>query len=99
MAPREFPVTVMHGNEVVSLTVPAGSNLLMAMVQAGLPVSFFCTTGKCTACRLQMDIPIGAANPISETESYRLGEEAVRQGFRLSCQVYVHGELTVYLTT
>ncbi|CAJ1003567.1 MULTISPECIES: 2Fe-2S iron-sulfur cluster-binding protein [Bacillales] len=90
-------VTVLHDGESKQLFLKQGANLLMALVEAGLPIDFFCTTGKCTTCRLRMDIPVGSAAPPSSTERYRLGEAAVAAGMRLSCQVYVTGPLTVYL--
>lgn len=90
-------VTVIHGDEKITLAVTKGDSLLLSLVQAGLPVSFACTTGKCATCQLKMDLPHEGANPMSDTERYRLGEAAVREGYRLSCQVYVQGDLTVYL--
>ncbi len=90
-------VTVVLGEKREQIPVRPGENLLMALVQAGMPVEFACTTGKCATCRLRMDIPDGAANPPAETERYRLGHEAIALGFRLSCQLYVTGPLTVYL--
>ncbi|UYZ12557.1 MULTISPECIES: 2Fe-2S iron-sulfur cluster-binding protein [Brevibacillus] len=90
-------VTVLHDGERKPLSLKRGENLLMALVQAGLPIDFFCTTGKCTTCRLRMDIPAGSAALPSPTERYRLGEAAVAAGMRLSCQVYVTGPLTVHL--
>lgn len=93
----EVTVTVIIGPEAKEIRVPAGGNLLMAMVNAGLPVEFMCTTGKCTTCRNKLEIPDGSANQASETERYRLGEGLVVEGYRLTCQVYVKGPLTVYL--
>ncbi|NGQ94440.1 (2Fe-2S)-binding protein [Brevibacillus sp. SYP-B805] len=87
----------MVGNECRKLEVKPGENLLLAMVEASLPVTFMCTTGKCATCRLRMEIPDGSAAPPSGTERYRLGEQAVQQGCRLACQVFVQGPLTVYL--
>lgn len=90
-------VTVIQGTNRSSFPVKRGANLLMAMVQSGYPVTFMCTTGKCTTCQMKMDIPEGSANLMSETERYRLGQALVANGVRLTCQVYVHGPITVYL--
>jgi ferredoxin len=95
--PEHFEVTVVRGENQERLTVRAGDNLLMAMMRAGLPVEFSCTTGKCTTCRLRMDIPDGSAMQPGETERYRLGEAALAAGYRLSCQLYVSDPLTVHL--
>ncbi|WP_019120270.1 2Fe-2S iron-sulfur cluster-binding protein [Brevibacillus massiliensis] len=98
MAEADIVVTVMEDDKRTELLVKPGDNLLLAMVKANLPVEFFCTTGKCTTCRLVMSVPDGSAEPISETEAYRLGADALSQGYRLACQLYVQGPLTVCLS-
>ncbi|QRG69267.1 2Fe-2S iron-sulfur cluster-binding protein [Brevibacillus choshinensis] len=90
-------VTVVEGGKRKSVALVEGDNLLLGLVRANLPVEFFCTTGKCTTCRLRMEIPAGSAPMASETEQYRLGKEAMAAGYRLACQVFVAGPLTVYL--
>ncbi|MDF2679964.1 MAG: ferredoxin [Brevibacillus sp.] len=90
-------VTVVEGSKQTSISLMEGDNLLLGLVRASMPVEFFCTTGKCTTCRLRMVIPEGSAGMPSETEQYRLGAEAMSLGYRLACQVYVSGPMTVYL--
>lgn len=94
---NRIPIQVVCGPDSRQIHVQAGENLLMALVKAGFPVEFMCTTGKCTTCRSKLDAPNGSANQASETERYRLGEQLVREGYRLTCQLYVTGPLTVYL--
>jgi len=90
-------VTVITSSGKNELTVRDGENLLMALVNGGFPVEFYCTTGKCTTCRLKITAPDGTITQAGDTERYRLGMEAMIQGFRLTCQVYVHQPLFVYL--
>lgn len=94
---KPHTVTVFQGDEKREINLSDGENLLMALVRANLPIDFFCTTGKCATCRLRMDTPERSVLPPSETEQYRLGSEALSQGYRLACQVYVTGPLSVYL--
>lgn len=96
-AKESIEVLVINGEESRTIQVMPGENLLMAMVKANLPVEFMCTTGKCTTCRCKLEIPAGSASPASETERYRLGNHACDEGYRLTCQLFVHGPLTVYL--
>lgn len=96
-AKETVEVLVIHEEQKTILRVARGGNLLIAMTKANLPIDFMCTTGKCTTCRCKMSIPPGSASPASETEAYRLGEQACKEGYRLSCQLYVQGPLTVYL--
>ncbi|UFJ39174.1 (2Fe-2S)-binding protein [Brevibacillus humidisoli] len=90
-------VTIIQHGVRHQLHVKRGDNLLMAMVRAKFPVEYMCTTGKCTTCRMLMEVPPESAAPASETERYRLGAPAVEQGYRLACQLYVEGPLTVCL--
>lgn len=90
-------VTVVEGSKQTSIPLMAGENLLLGLVRASMPVEFSCTTGKCTTCRLRMVIPEGSAEMASETEQYRSGAKALSLGYRLACQVYVTGPMTVYL--
>ncbi|KQL48652.1 ferredoxin [Brevibacillus choshinensis] len=90
-------VTVVEGSKQTSISLKDGDNLLLGLVRANMPVEFYCTTGKCTTCRLRMVISEGSAGMPSETEQYRLGADAMSLGYRLACQVYVSGPMTVYL--
>ncbi|MGG1661850.1 2Fe-2S iron-sulfur cluster-binding protein [Brevibacillus sp. NRS-1366] len=90
-------VTVWEGTRQQVIYLTPGDNLLMGLVRAKLPIDFFCTTGKCRTCALRMQIPEGSASGASATEQYRLGQDALGKGFRLACQVYVSGPLSVYL--
>lgn len=96
-AAERIPITVVIEQKHSQIWVKPGENLLLALVTAHVPVPFMCTTGKCTTCRCRVEIPQGSAAPPSETEAYRLGDQLVRSGYRLTCQVYVNGPLTVYL--
>ncbi|WP_432776519.1 2Fe-2S iron-sulfur cluster binding domain-containing protein [Brevibacillus gelatini] len=96
--PEQFAVTVWANGKEHSILLTQGENLLMALVRSQLPIDFFCTTGKCRTCMVRMNIPAGSAPPPSDTEQYRLGED-MQQGYRLACQVYVTGPLTVFLDT
>jgi len=93
----QIMITVWEGNKQQQFYASRGENLLMALVRAKLPVSFFCTTGKCRSCMLRLQAPEGSVSFASETEQYRLGKEALEKGYRLACQVYLSGPLTVYL--
>ncbi|RNB90356.1 (2Fe-2S)-binding protein [Brevibacillus fluminis] len=97
MGAEQIPVKVKHAGTTEEILVRRGENLLMAMVDAGLPVAYHCTTGKCTTCRLRMEIPAGSAALPCDTERYRLGEQAIAQGIRLACRVFVEGPMQVDL--
>jgi len=97
--PMQVAVTVWEGAGQKEIYLSPGENLLMGLVREGLPIDFFCTTGKCRTCALRMHIPQASASDAAATEQYRLGPDAIGKGFRLACQVYVNGPLSVYLDT
>ncbi|MBU8713061.1 2Fe-2S iron-sulfur cluster binding domain-containing protein [Brevibacillus sp. FSL K6-0770] len=94
--PQQFAGTVWENGRQHSIAMTDGENLLMALVRAQMPIDFFCTTGKCRTCMVRANIPAGSAPAPSATEQYRLGD-AAQKGYRLACQVYVSGPLTVFL--
>ncbi|MDR7317882.1 2Fe-2S iron-sulfur cluster-binding protein [Brevibacillus nitrificans] len=94
---KQNVVTVVQGEDESTVYLSDGDNLLMGLVRANLPVEFFCTTGKCTTCRLRVVMTGDSAKPPSETEQYRLGIEAIAKGYRLACQVFVTGDMRVFL--
>lgn len=71
-------------------TVPAGSNLLDALNEAGLDVPYSCRAGSCHACLVHcLDGQPEDAMPEA------LGMEKREQGWRLACQCRVSGDLQV----
>ncbi len=97
MTDEKIVVTVIGADGIKEIVIHAGENLLLAMVRANFPVDFMCTTGKCTSCRLRITKLDGSLTIATEVERYRLGDEAIAHGFRLTCQVYVDHPLIVHL--
>ena len=77
-------------------SVPAkpGQTLLQAAHAAGLEIVATCGgRGRCRSCRVKIlkgDVP-----PATVQDTVQLGHEAVRERFRLSCQVKLVGDCTV----
>jgi len=77
-----------------SCSIPAGSLILEAALQAGVDIESTCgQRGRCRSCRVQVlsgDIP-----PASLQDTIQLGHDAVHERFRLSCQTKVLSDCTV----
>lgn len=79
-----------------AVDVPAGVNLMRALLDAGVPVASSCNgAGVCGKCKVQ--VPRGGENlsPISDDEIFILEKNGIGKGLRISCQCLVQGDVTV----
>lgn len=75
--------------------VPEDKKLILAMEDAGIDVLHRCGGNiRCTSCRVEL--LAGEVGPQSEAERAKLTEKGHDPDrVRLSCQIRVHGDLTV----
>ncbi|RPH82447.1 MAG: DUF4445 domain-containing protein, partial [Candidatus Rokuibacteriota bacterium] len=67
------------------LTMRPGTSLLAAAQAAGVDITATCGgRGRCTSCRVKF--VAGAVPPPSIGDEVQLGDQLVREGYRLSCQ-------------
>jgi len=67
------------------LTIRPGTSLLAAAQAAGVDITATCGgRGRCTSCRVKF--VAGAVPPPSIGDEVQLGDQLVREGYRLSCQ-------------
>ena len=67
------------------LTMRPGTSLLAAAQAAGVDITATCGgRGRCTSCRVKF--VAGAVPPPSIGDEIQLGDQLVREGYRLSCQ-------------
>lgn len=77
-------VTIVPDHRVVS--VEPGSVLLRAAHAQGVDITATCGgRGRCTSCRVK--VVEGVAPPGSINDQLQLGNDLVREGYRLSCQL------------
>ena len=75
--------------------VPAGSSLLEAAREAGLPVAAACgASGICARCGVEIVEP-AAVEPQTEQERDAKQRNRIDPGLRLACRVRVVSDLTV----
>lgn len=79
-----------------SIAVPAGTSLLEAARQAGLPVASACgADGVCARCGLEILEGADALPPETEREQDIKQRNRVAASLRLSCYIDVAGDMTV----
>lgn len=87
------PVTVTFAPGQQAVAVPAGTTLLRAARQAGVEIVATCgARGRCRSCRVQ--ITAGTPPPASLAERVQLGDDEVRERYRLACQAEAWTDLT-----
>lgn len=82
-------------NEGKTVAAPAGSNLLRVSIreQGGIP--FKCGGGLCGTCRCHIDSGLDNTDAVKPKERKHLTEEDLRQGYRMACQTFVSGDVSV----
>jgi uncharacterized 2Fe-2S/4Fe-4S cluster protein (DUF4445 family) len=79
-----------------ALAVTPGTTILRAAHDAGIDVTATCGgRGRCTSCRVKF--VAGAVPPPTIGDEVQLGDEQVRQGYRLACQCTPTEAVTVQL--
>lgn len=82
-------------NDDPSMTknVPGGSTLLVALSSTGVPIPSPCG-GKATCKQCRVQIVEGASEPL-ETDKATFTKKQLKEGWRLSCQAKVKGDLAI----
>src|SRR5216117_3470526 len=79
-----------------SLTAAAGATILKAAHAGGVDITATCGgRGRCTSCRVKF--LAGLPPPPTLMDEVQLGDDLVREGYRLSCQCVLHEPVIVQL--
>src|SRR5262245_4211674 len=86
------PLTVLPDSR--TLEIESGTSILKAAHGAGVDITATCGgRGRCTSCRVKF--VAGAIPPPTVMDELQLGDDLVREGYRLSCQCPVTAAITV----
>lgn len=78
------------------IEVPAGANLMRALLKAGLPVASSCNgDGVCSKCRIKIIEGQKNLSEPNDTELILKEQNSISKELRISCQVEVLGDVTV----
>src|SRR2546427_120185 len=78
------------------LAAAPGTTILKAAHAGGVDITATCGgRGRCTSCRVKF--LTGAPPPPTIMDELQLGDDLVREGYRLSCQCVLHEPVTIQL--
>ena len=90
----EEMVTVAFAPGARTVQVPVGTTLLRAAQQAGQEIVATCgARGRCRSCRVQ--ITTGPTPPATLADRVQLGDDEVKERYRLACQTEAWDNLSV----
>ena len=84
---------ITNANKV--LTAPENSNLLRVSLRGQGGIPFKCGGGLCGTCKCRIETGLQHTDAVKPKERKHLSEEALAQGFRMACQTFVHGDVSV----
>ncbi|MBI3029011.1 MAG: DUF4445 domain-containing protein [Candidatus Rokubacteria bacterium] len=89
-----IPLTVLPDNR--QLHVAPGTTILKAAQTGGIDITATCGgRGRCTSCRVKF--VRGGIPPPTIMDELQLGDDLVREGYRLSCQCHLTEPVTVQI--
>jgi ferredoxin len=85
-------------NGAKAVTAEENSNLLRVSIreQGGIP--FQCGGGICGTCKCRIERGLEHTDAVKQRERKHLSEEEISQGYRMACQTFVDGDVTVSWT-
>jgi ferredoxin len=82
-----------NGGKVV--TAEENSNLLRVSIKEKGGIPFKCGGGLCGTCRCRIEQGLEHTDAVKPKERKHLSEEEIRQGYRMACQTFLKGDVTV----
>ncbi len=80
------------------LEVPEGVSILSAAQKAGVDLAAVCGgVGICGTCKVRLIK--GKLSPVTDAEAETLGEDQLKNGYRLACQSYPAGDVRIEIPT
>lgn len=87
---------VTNGNKTV--TAPENSNLLRISLREKGGIPFKCGGGLCGTCKCKIEKGLENTDHVKPKERKHLSEAELQEGFRMACQTFVHGDISVSWT-
>jgi ferredoxin len=84
---------ITNGDKVI--TGPENSNLLRLSIREKGGVPFKCGGGICGTCRCRIEAGLENTDAVKDKERKHLTEEDLAAGYRMACQTFVNGDISV----
>jgi ferredoxin len=78
-----------------TIEIQSDANLLRTSIRYEGSVPFKCGGGLCGTCRVRIVEGQENLSKVMKKEIDRLGNDAISQGYRLACQTFITGDITV----
>ncbi|MBB1604592.1 2Fe-2S iron-sulfur cluster-binding protein [Variovorax sp. UMC13] len=82
-------------NDHKVLTAPENSNLLRVSLRGQGGIPFKCGGGLCGTCKCRIERGLEHADTVKPKERKHLSEAELAQGYRMACQTFVGGDVSV----
>jgi len=84
---------ITNGGKTVQATETTNLLVLSLRGQGGIP--FKCGGGKCGTCKCRIESGLEHTDAIKPKERNHLNEDEFRAGWRMACQTFVSGDVSV----
>lgn len=92
--PPRIAVTFLS-NDAKTVGAASGGSLLRISLREKGGIPFKCGGGLCGTCKCRFEAGREHASPITAKERKHLTEEEFAAGWRMACQTFVHGDVSV----
>lgn len=82
-------------NDNKSVNAPPDSNLLRVSLREKGGIPFKCGGGLCGTCKCKIESGIEHTDSIKDKEKRHLSDAEIENGYRMACQTFVNGDISV----
>ena len=82
-------------NDNKSVQAPPNSNLLRVSLREKGGIPFKCGGGLCGTCKCKIESGLQHTDAIKDKERKHLTEQDFANGYRMACQTFVNGDISV----
>jgi ferredoxin len=82
-------------NNGKAVAAPENSNLLRVSLREKGGIPFKCGGGLCGTCRCRIEQGLENTDEVKPKERNHLTEEDLKNGYRMACQTFVNGDVSV----
>jgi len=90
-----MPKITFVTNDNKTIEVEGEQNLLRMSLKYDGGIPSKCGGGICGTCKCKIESGLENLDHVKKQEVKRLGEELLAQGYRLACQTFVRGDISV----
>jgi len=90
-----MPSVTFITNQSKTVSAPENSNLLRISLREKGGIPFKCDGGLCGTCRCRIESGLEHTDAVKDKERNHLTEEDLANGFRMACQTFFNGDISV----